>query len=66
MAIQYACVFCNKQWQPLWATERKKNIIKDKFVFKKFVLKIINSASAKFCELDPIPTTLLYENLDIL
>ena len=31
-----------------------------------FVLKIINSASAKSCELDPIPTTLLYENLDIL
>ena len=30
------------------------------------VLKIINSASAKSCELDPIPTTLLYENLDIL
>ena len=31
-----------------------------------FVLKIINSAFAKACELDPIPTTLLYENLDIL
>ena len=31
-----------------------------------FVLKIINSASAKSCEPDPIPTTLLYENLDIL
>ena len=31
-----------------------------------FVLKIINSASAKSCELDPIPTTLLYENRDIL
>ena len=30
------------------------------------LLKIINSASAKSCELDPIPTTLLYENLDIL
>ena len=27
---------------------------------------IINSASAKSCELDPIPTTLLYENLDTL
>ena len=31
-----------------------------------FVLKIINSASAKSCEPHPIPTTLLYENLDIL
>ena len=31
-----------------------------------FVLKIIYSASAKSCELDPIPTTLLCENLDIL
>ena len=31
-----------------------------------FVLKIINSASTKSCELDIIPTTLLYENLDIL
>ena len=31
-----------------------------------FVLKIMNSASAKSCELDPIPTTFLYENLDIL
>ena len=31
-----------------------------------FVLKIINSAPAESCELDPIPTTLLYENLDIL
>ena len=31
-----------------------------------YVLKIINSASAKSCELDPIPTTLLYENLDVL
>ena len=31
-----------------------------------FVLKIINSAPAKSCELDPIPATLLYENLDIL
>ena len=35
-------------------------------VTDEFVLKIINSASAKSCELDPIPTTLLYENLDIL
>ena len=35
-------------------------------VADEFVLKIINSASAKSCELDPIPTTLLYENLDIL
>ena len=35
-------------------------------VTNEFVLKIINSASAKSCELDPIPTTLLYENLDIL
>ena len=35
-------------------------------VTEEFVLKIINSASAKSCELDPIPTTLLYENLDIL
>ena len=31
-----------------------------------FVLKIIKSTPAKFCELDPIPTTLLYDNLDIL
>ena len=31
-----------------------------------FVLKIINSAPAKSCELDPIPTTLIYENRDIL
>ena len=30
------------------------------------VLKLINLASAKSCELDPIPTTLLYENRDIL
>ena len=35
-------------------------------VTDEFVLKIVNSASAKSCELDPIPTTLLYENLDIL
>ena len=35
-------------------------------VTDEFVLKIINSASAKSCELDPIPTTLFYENLDIL
>ena len=35
-------------------------------VTDEFVLKIINSASAKSCELDPIPTTLLYQNLDIL
>ena len=35
-------------------------------VTDEFVLKIINSASAKSCELDPFPTTLLYENLDIL
>ena len=35
-------------------------------VTDKFVLKIINSAPAKSCELDPIPTTLLYENFDIL
>ena len=34
-------------------------------VTDEFVLKIINSASVKSCELDPIPTTLLYENLDI-
>ena len=34
-------------------------------VTDEFVLKIINSASAKSCELDPIPTTLLYENLHI-
>ena len=31
-----------------------------------FVLKIIKSTPAKSCELDPIPTTLLYDNLDIL
>ena len=35
-------------------------------VTDEFVLKIINSASAESCELDPIPSTLLYENLDIL
>ena len=35
-------------------------------VTDEFALKIINSAAAKSCELDPIPTTLLYENLDIL
>ena len=35
-------------------------------VTDKFVLKIINSAPAKSCKLDPIPTMLLYENLDIL
>ena len=35
-------------------------------VTDEFVLKIINSAYAKSYELDPIPTTLLYENLDIL
>ena len=35
-------------------------------VTNEVVLKIINSASAKSYELDPIPTTLLYENLDIL
>ena len=35
-------------------------------VTDEFVLKIINSASAKSCELDPIPTTLIYENRDIL
>ena len=35
-------------------------------VTDEFVLKIINSASAKSCEPHPIPTTLLYENLDIL
>ena len=31
-----------------------------------FVLKIIKSTPAKSCELDPIPTTLLYDNVDIL
>ena len=31
-----------------------------------FVLKIINSAPTKSCELDPIPTKFLYDNLDIL
>ena len=35
-------------------------------VTDEFVLRIINSAPAKSCELDPNPTTLLYENLDIL
>ena len=35
-------------------------------VTDEFVLKIFNSASAKSCELYPIPTTLLYENRDIL
>ena len=35
-------------------------------VTDEFVLKIVNNASAKSCELDPIPITLLYENLDIL
>ena len=35
-------------------------------VTDEFALKIISSASAKSCELDPIPITLLYENLDIL
>ena len=35
-------------------------------VTDEFVLKIINSASAKSCQLHPIPTTLLYQNLDIL
>ena len=35
-------------------------------VTNEFVLKIISSASDKSCELDPIPTTLLYENHDIL
>ena len=35
-------------------------------VTDEFVLKISNNAPAKSCELDPIPTTLLYENLDIL
>ena len=35
-------------------------------VTDEFVLKIINSASARSCELVPIPTTLLYENRDIL
>ena len=35
-------------------------------VTDEFVLKIINSAPAKSCELDPFPTRLLYENLDIL
>ena len=34
-------------------------------VTDEFVLKIINSAPANSCELEPIPTTLLYENLDI-
>jgi len=32
-------------------------------VTDEFVLNIINSAPAKSCELDPFPTTLLYENL---
>jgi len=35
-------------------------------VTDEFFLTIINSASAKSCKLDPIPTTLLYEKLDIL
>ena len=35
-------------------------------VTDEFVLKIINSAPAKSCELGPIPTTLHCENLDIL
>ena len=34
-------------------------------VIDEFVFKIINNAPAKTCELDPIPTTLLYENLDV-
>ena len=35
-------------------------------VTDEFFLTIINSASAKSCKLDPIPTTLLYEKLYIL
>ena len=35
-------------------------------VTDEFVLKMMKSATAKSCELDPIPTTLLYDNLDIL
>ena len=35
-------------------------------VTDEFVFKIINSSSAKSCELDPIPITLLHENLDNL
>ena len=36
------------------------------FVTDDFVLKMIKSTPVKSCELDPIPTTLLYDNLDIL
>ena len=35
-------------------------------VTDEFVLKILNSAPANSCELKTIPTTLLYQNLDIL
>ena len=35
-------------------------------VTDEFVLKIINSAPDKSCELNPIPTTRPYENFDIL
>ena len=52
-----ACLDTSSAGNPLLTFES----VTDEFVFK-----IINSASAKSCELDPIPTTLLYENLDIL
>ena len=35
-------------------------------VSEQTVLEILKETAAKSCELDPIPTTLLYENLDIL
>ena len=54
-------------YSPIW---RNKETIKHKRFWQKIVFvrckKIINSASAKSCELDPIPTTLLYEHFDIL
>ena len=43
-----------------------KPLLTFELVTDEFVLKIINCAPTKSCELDPIPTTLLYENLEIL
>ena len=35
-------------------------------VTEQFVLEILQKTASKSCDLDPIPTTLLYENLDVL
>ena len=48
-----------------WYSFAVNPLLTFELVIDEFVFKIINSAPAKTCELDPIPTTLLYVNLDV-